>query len=214
MPTCRTSGDIYLTSSDYELMDDGSEQVIVIVFPNTNVPQGAGITEAYVTFQVDEVNEDADVTVSIYGEAGPSAAPTDAPYDVSSRTATAAAYTWQPQASVAVGEPLVTPNIAKVVEEIVGGSGWTSGSSMGILFGKVSGVGVRTVESSAPPISLSITYIEMVTGQLRPIPLTAFVFEGFNNAAKISESGEYLSITDTFNSQVNMLYIDIAGRNR
>ena len=57
-----------------------------------------------------------------------------APYDVSSRTATAAAYIWQPQASVAVGEPLVTPNIAKVVEEIVGGSGWTSGSSMGILF--------------------------------------------------------------------------------
>ena len=172
------------------------------------------LPSSYVTFQVDEVNEDADVTVSIYGEAGPSAAPTDAPYDVSSRTATAAAYTWQPQASVAVGEPLVTPNIAKVVEEIVGGSGWTSGSSMGILFGKVSGVGVRTVESSAPPISLSITYIEMVTGQLRPIPLTAFVFEGFNNAAKISESGEYLSITDTFNSQVNMLYIDIAGRNR
>ena len=70
------TGDVYLTSSDYELMDDGSEQVIVIVFPNTNVPQGAAITEAYVTFQVDEVTTDADVTVSIYGEAGPSVAPT------------------------------------------------------------------------------------------------------------------------------------------
>ena len=70
------TGDVYLTSSNYELMDDGSEQVIVIVFPNTNVPQGAAITEAYVTFQVDEVTTDADVTVSIYGEAGPSVAPT------------------------------------------------------------------------------------------------------------------------------------------
>ena len=45
---------MYLTSSDYEIMHDGGEQVVGIVFPSVSIPSSAYITEARVIFDVDE----------------------------------------------------------------------------------------------------------------------------------------------------------------
>ena len=98
---------MYLTSSDYEMVHDGGgEQVVGIVFPSVPVPAGVTVTAAYVLFDVDEVRpgqSDQDVTINIYGEANVNpAAPSTTAFDLSSRTPTAAAVTWNPAASANV----------------------------------------------------------------------------------------------------------------
>ena len=100
------NGNMYLDSSDYEMMHDGSEQVVAVVFPSVDIEAGMSITNAYVMFDVDEVRpgqSDQDVTINIYGEANVSpAAPSTTAFDLSSRTPTAAAVTWNPAASANV----------------------------------------------------------------------------------------------------------------
>jgi type IV pilus assembly protein PilY1 len=130
-------GTMYLDSSDLELMHDGedTQQIVGVVFPGVTVPQGSSVTRASVVFEVDEVRpgqSDADVTISIYGEAGPAAAISTANFDLSSRTPTSESVTWQPEPTTAASETgasLETPDISTVVAEIVGGSTWTSGSN-------------------------------------------------------------------------------------
>jgi hypothetical protein len=132
--------------------DASNEQIVVIVFPGVSIPAGAIVTEASILFDVDEIRpgqSEAGCTINIYGEADPNAAaPTDANGDISSRTPTAHAVTWQPEASVNAHDDLLTPDISSIVQEIVGLDGWAAGNSMGILFGHISGDGSRWVESS------------------------------------------------------------------
>ena len=177
------------------------------------------VGSAFVTFQVDEVNPaSADrVVIAIFAEDADDSAPiTDAAFDISSRTPTAASVTWSPgrsgqtdpctfdlsvldggiqdgtlvadwcavscgQVSPAddsqgelaarwgtdcagiidyvatnymdnpwahVGSEASTPNLAALVETVVNRPGWVSGNAMMIIFGHVSGSGVRWVEST------------------------------------------------------------------
>ena len=48
--------DMYLDSSDLELVYDGSNQTIGLRFQGVQIPQGATITDAYVEFETDETN--------------------------------------------------------------------------------------------------------------------------------------------------------------
>lgn len=90
------------------------------------------------------------MTIAIYGEANTNpAAPSATDGDLSARTPTAASVMWQPEPSDEVGQPLSTPDISSIVREIISLDGWTSGNSMGILFGHTAGSGVRWVESSS-----------------------------------------------------------------
>ena len=148
------SGAMYLDSSDLELVHDGADQqVVMVVFPNVEIPAGATIASASVIFDVDEVRpgqSDADVTIALYGErTGNAAAPSDASSDISSRTPTAAGVVWTPGASVATHEDLVTPDISAIVQEIVGLPGWSSGNSLAIIMGHITGSGSRWVEAAS-----------------------------------------------------------------
>ena len=131
------------------LMHDGSEQVVGIIFPSVPVPAGVVVNDAYVLFDVDEVRpgaSDADVTISIYGEKNINAAkPSNGAFDLSSRTPTAAAVSWQPEPSANVHDELKTPDLSPIVQEIINLQGWTPGNPMGILFGHVAGGGSRWV---------------------------------------------------------------------
>ena len=176
-------GAMYLTSSDLEIMHDGGEQVVAVVFPSVNVPAGATVTAANVIFDVDEVRpgqSDGSVTVAIYGQVGPADAPSDTAFDLSSRTATDASVIWQPEASVNTHDDLITPDISTVVNEIVNGGSWVSGSGMGIMFGHMTGSGVRWVEAfrnnnGIDTPALSVSYLSLTSATLTP---PAFVTDG------------------------------------
>ena len=146
------TGDMYLDSSDYELMHYGDEQIVAIVFPSVAIEAGTAIPNAYVLFDVDEVRpgqSDQSTTVNIYGEANVMpAAPSTTASDLSSRTPTTASVTWQPETSMNVHDDLVTPDISSIVTEIISMDGCTIGNPMCILFGHVTGSGARWVESA------------------------------------------------------------------
>jgi len=110
---------MYISSSDLELMDDGGEQIVSVVFPSVLIEPGSRVTEAIVEFDIDEVRpgqSDQDVTISIFGEASATPAkPSDANKDLSNRTPTAANVMWQPESSSTVHDPLYTPDLSEIV---------------------------------------------------------------------------------------------------
>jgi hypothetical protein len=143
-----SNGNVGLTSSDLELISDGSNaQLVGMRFTGVAVPNGATITNAYIQFQVDETNTGA-TNVNIQGEAGDSALQfTSSAYNISSRSKTTTSIPWTPVSWTTVseaGSDQRTPDISAVVQEIVNRTGWASGNDMVIL---ISGSGERTAES-------------------------------------------------------------------
>ena len=134
------------------MQDGGGMQVVAIRFPSVDIAPGSTIGTATILFDVDEVRpgqSDQKVSITIFGEA--SANPvtlTAASYDLSNRDTTSAAEMWTPTASSTTHEDLATSDISSIMNEIVRLPGWVSGNPMVILFGHVSGRGVRWVESA------------------------------------------------------------------
>jgi uncharacterized protein YjiK len=144
----RGSGGIDLTSSDLELVTDGTTlQTVGMRFVNLTIPPGATITAAYVQFRVDEVSTDA-TSLTVAGEAAGDAATFSATtHNVSSRARTSATVAWVPASwptTNAVGVDQRTPDLSAVVQEIIGRSGWASGNALVMI---VTGSGRRTADS-------------------------------------------------------------------
>jgi hypothetical protein len=145
----RSSGSMYLNSSDLEFVDDGSRtgQTVGMRFTGIEVPQGATITAASVQFQVDETNS-GPVSLLIRGQdADDTAAFTSATGNISSRPMTSASVAWSPAAWTSVGargEDQRTPDLSEIIQEIVDRPDWASGNAMTII---VTGSGERTAES-------------------------------------------------------------------
>ncbi|MGB5624454.1 MAG: LamG domain-containing protein, partial [Woeseiaceae bacterium] len=143
-----SSGSVNLTSSDLELIADGSnDQLVGMRFTNVTVPNGATISSAYTQFQVDETNSGA-TNINIQGQAIDDAPTfTTGNSNISSRSRTSASVAWAPVAWTTVGEAgpdQRTPDLKSVIQEIVNRPGWTSGNDIVII---ITGSGERTAES-------------------------------------------------------------------
>ena len=142
-----STGDMSMSSSDLEMVTDGLNQVVGLRFNDIMIPQGAVINSAYIQFQTDETGAD-ETDLVLHADASSSAAPfTRSDFDLSSRTKTSAFASWQPDSWNIKGERDLrqrTTDIANVVQEVTGQSGWVPGNSMAIL---ISGTGKRTAES-------------------------------------------------------------------
>ena len=142
------NGTMYLTSSDLELISDGATaQLVGMRFTNVTVPNGTSIANAYVQFQVDELNSGA-TNVNVQGQAIDDAPTfTTSNSNISSRSRTTAAVPWAPVAWNTVndaGPDQRTPDISAVIQEIVNRPGWVSGNDIVII---LTGSGERTAES-------------------------------------------------------------------
>ncbi|MGA1870358.1 MAG: PilC/PilY family type IV pilus protein [bacterium] len=141
----KADSSIYLTSSDLELVRDGSNQTVGIRFQNITVPQGALIMSAYIRFVTDETDsEETDLTIR--AEAIDNASGfTYTSGNITSRSTTNASVSW-PDVSAwsKVDECHQTPDLSSIIQEIVGRSGWVNGNSMGFI---ITGSGQRTGES-------------------------------------------------------------------
>jgi hypothetical protein len=161
----QASGAVDLTSSDIELVNDGSSnsQTDGLRFTNITVPSGATISNAYIQFQVDEVTTATPVNLTVRGELSPNPGTfTTATNNVSSRPNTAASVPWTVPTWPTVGARGVdqrTPEIKAILQEIIGQAGWASGNAMAF---KITGTGKRTAEAfesgAAIAASLHIEY--------------------------------------------------------
>lgn len=157
-------GTMYIESSDLEIMDDGNEQIIGMLFRDIQLEPGVMVATAMLEFRVDEVHRaggdhynagksDLPVMAVIYGEKN--VEPADISYslfDLTDRVYTDAAVIWQPPTSEdsewgTIGNVVYSPNIATVVQEIIDLDGWQAGNSMMILMGHMVGAGSRWVEA-------------------------------------------------------------------
>lgn len=143
----KASGSMNRTSSDLELVYDGGDQTVGMRFNGVDIPQGAAITDAYVQFQVDEINSGI-TSLIIQGENIDNASAfTSSNGNISSRAKTTAAVSWFPvpwTTTGAAGPDQRTPNIASVIQEVVNRPDWYSGNSLVII---ITGTGERTAEA-------------------------------------------------------------------
>ncbi|MHC4119992.1 MAG: hypothetical protein ACYSWO_21055, partial [Planctomycetota bacterium] len=126
-----------LDSSDLELGYEGNMapaglQTVGCRWAGIPVPQGATITEAWVQFSADDVDNSRhtpDVSVIIEGQLSPSPATfAETAGDISGRPVTAASVVWDiPRWTTvhAQGPDERTPDISSIIQEIVNQPGWT-----------------------------------------------------------------------------------------
>jgi hypothetical protein len=141
-----SDGNMYLTSSDLELISDGgTAQLVGIRFQNLAIPQGATILSAVIEFETDETNSGS-TSVTVRGEDIDDAPTfTSADDNISDRTTTSASVAWNniPSWST-VSERHQTPDLTSIVQEIVDRAGWSSGNDMVFI---ITGSGERTAEA-------------------------------------------------------------------
>jgi uncharacterized protein YjiK len=138
------SGSMSLTSSDLELVTDGSTvQTVGVRFAGVAVPRGAKITSVYIQFVADESQSEA-TSLSIRAQAADNAATfTSSSLNISARPRTNAFASWAPTPWTAgeAGSNERSPDLTPVVQEVIDRGGWASGNAMAFI---LTGSGHRT----------------------------------------------------------------------
>lgn len=142
-------------SSDLEIVDESTNQVIGLRFQDVSVPKGAKIIDAYVQFTVDEIKNSKNsenFNVNIQAEDTDNSTPYE--YNeavlkaVSSRNRTKTTVEWKDipkwEAEQLRGVEQRTPDISSLIQEIVNKEGWESGNALSLI---LSGSGTRTAEA-------------------------------------------------------------------
>jgi hypothetical protein len=152
----QSDGVISATSSDLDLMLDGStaQSVVGLRFLNVPVPQGATVTNAYVQFRADETSsETTNLSVAALAEDN-AAAFGSGRFSLSSRPRTSAV-SWPSVPSWSSGAVTAaqrTPNLAAAIQQVVNRAQWSAGNALALV---ITGSGRRVAEAfegNAPPI--------------------------------------------------------------
>lgn len=146
-----TSGTMYLTSSDLELVYDSYQsagnQQVGMRFTGLNIPKGATITSAYIQFTCDETTTGA-TSLQIFAENTDNAATfTTAANNISGRAKTSSSVAWSPASWTTVGQASTaqrTPELATLVQTVVNRTGYAATSAIAII---MTGTGARIAEA-------------------------------------------------------------------
>jgi hypothetical protein len=166
------NGNVYANLGALDLVLDSEPgagngtQITGIRFPAVSVPQDASITSAYIQFTARGTSTGT-CNLEVAAHRSPNAPAINwAAYDLSSRTPTNRTVEWTPASwtvNNAAGQDQRTPDLKKIVRELVLQPTWQSGNAMVFLF---SGTGGRKAYShdisTARSAELCITY---TTGQ-------------------------------------------------
>jgi len=113
------------------------EQVIGLRFPGALINRGGAIAGAYVEFEMDSVSKagsNEPVNVIIEGELTANAAAfVEVAGDITSRLATAAKVKWSIPAGLAVNDKIRSPDISRIIREIVSLDGWGPGNALVLI---------------------------------------------------------------------------------
>ena len=146
----RSSGNVNLTSSDLELVEDGGlgNQTVGLRFNGLNIPQGANIASAYIQFTADENSNVNPCTMTIYGVDSDNVPNIPSGnFGISNQPRTANSVSWTPSDWLAIGDSgpaQQTPSLTSIIQEIVDRPNFSSSSSIALI---IEGVGRRTAES-------------------------------------------------------------------
>lgn len=175
--------------------DDVSSQIEArkggLRFQDVGIPQGATITEAYLSFTPASSNGDA-VRFEVKAEKVADAAIFTGTTNLNTRLTTTAMTTWDAPAWSTSSPPVEVqgPDVRALVQEVVSLPTWCGNNSMAFYLNPTSGVGTRTAHSidGAPGLqpTLTVTYTGGETGCINPI-LEATVNNPKNDAYEESD---------------------------
>ena len=141
------TGNMNISSSDLEMVDDGSDQTVGLRFTGLPIAQGATITSAKLVFTADETDTTT-TNLTIRGELSEDARSFSSTNgnitDTTDRPRTSASVSWTPGNWNTVGQTHEATGLGPIVQEIVGQSGWAPGNDL-VMF--VSGSGKRVADS-------------------------------------------------------------------
>lgn len=190
-----SSGNIYIASSDLELIMDGSSEQIVALRFRVDVPQGANITNATIQFTSDEVTT-GPAALQIFAEASDNATAFESGDTIGLRPTTQASVSWSPLPWDTVGEAgdaQLTPSLTAITQEVIERSGWTRGNHLAYL---ISGTGTRTAESydgsasAAPILTISYSLIEQEPEPEQPTQPTDDMLSVITQVSMASDDAE------------------------
>jgi outer membrane protein assembly factor BamB len=142
------SGNVSLSSSDLELVEDSSTQTVGIRFQSIPIAQGAKVRRAYLQFTCDEPSDDPTaLTIRIEDSADALQFNSDS-HDVSSRPLTNPEVAWQPPAWKNPGDagaPQRTPDLAALVQSVIDRPDWAPGNALAFV---IAGTGKRVATAS------------------------------------------------------------------
>lgn len=149
-----STGAMDLTSSDLEIMTDGSNnQLIGIRFPNIQLPAGAIIDSVFIQFTNVGDKNPVSGAATIRGELiGNSPTFTTTTSNISARTRTVASTSWAGSTDPTWGTANPnfkgalqrTPDLKTIVQEIVNQGSWSNGNAISFI---LNGSGVRNARS-------------------------------------------------------------------
>ncbi len=155
-------GDLFFSSSDLEMAEDGSRgnQSIGIIFDDIDTTQGATIDSAYIEFTADETDSTA-VNLLVTGVDRDNAQPWTGSFAVDNAVdsdssdgsvGTLATTTWSPDPWSAgeVGED-TRVDVTSIVQEIINRVGWQVDNDMAFAIQYISGSGERVAERNPAP---------------------------------------------------------------
>ncbi|CAA6811712.1 MAG: Unknown protein [uncultured Sulfurovum sp.] len=141
------SGSTSRSSSDLELVYDGSHQTIGLRFIGLDIPVGATITNAHLQFTADETDtEDTQLNIYAQKSATPEAYESVA-FNISSREKTLASVSWNVpvwETTLESAEKQTTPNLKALVQEVIDLDSWAANSNMAFI---IDGTGKRVADS-------------------------------------------------------------------
>ncbi|GAF91682.1 unnamed protein product, partial [marine sediment metagenome] len=137
-PTFNISGDGY----NHNWIGTGTQIKTGLIFGNVQIPKGATILKANISMR--GFGNDGDATARIHGFAqnNPPAFSSDGANKPSTRPLTSGNVDW-PNTWTFTWQTFTTPDISKIVQEIVGRSGWSDGNNMGFVLSNPSGTGTN-----------------------------------------------------------------------
>ncbi len=144
----RENGTSRIRSSDLEMVDDNGIQMVGIRFQNLQIPAGSTITNAYIQFQTDEASGGTTNLVIKAQNSSNAPAFSTSKFDMAGRSLLGASVNWNsvPAWNVVgqAGADQRTPNIASLVQEVIGATGWGPGNSAVFI---ITGSGHRAAKS-------------------------------------------------------------------
>lgn len=229
---CVANGAVFLSSSDLELLwdrEDSSggacpaEQQVAVRFRGVEIqPESNGlhVRSATLTLIVDEFHlpqSDGELTVMVEAEADDDSRPFDgADRMVTSRQRTTARIPWTLPANAQVGDPLASPNLGPVIQEVLNRPGWHYGNSLTLFVSLSSGTGNRWV--LADSAVLAVDFVESAIGRGAPGCWTpggaGFDHDTFSailtTDIQIDESSRYRFVVD--NDATAVVSVSVDGR--
>lgn len=139
----KSGDDVYLNSSDLELVEDGSAQKIGIRFASVQVQQAAEIQSAYLEFTSQD-SQSGSTSLTIYGHNTDDAPTFGATTNKVSTRSKTSGVAWNSLPAWSGEGTYRSPDISSIVQDIVDRGGWSAGNGMAFI---IEGSGLRRAYS-------------------------------------------------------------------